>query len=85
LIFNIFKAEHLSQALQRSATAFRTTGSENLRDAASLINAFKGDPRLIFCSKDELISLPVMKLASKYGLVSSTCEITQFEPLALIN
>ncbi|EEB91161.1 hypothetical protein MPER_10524, partial [Moniliophthora perniciosa FA553] len=46
-------------------------------DAQSLIQAFESDPRLKWCSKEELTSTSVMKLASRYGLVSSTSAARQ--------
>ncbi|KAJ3867907.1 tyrosine-tRNA ligase [Lentinula novae-zelandiae] len=46
-------------------------------DAQTLIDAFRGDPRMTLCEDTELISVPVVKLASKYGLVSSTSAARQ--------
>ncbi|KAK7053293.1 tyrosyl-tRNA synthetase [Paramarasmius palmivorus] len=46
-------------------------------DAQSLIEAFKNDPRFKWVSKEELTSTSVMKLASRYGLATSTSAARQ--------
>ncbi|KAJ3847831.1 tyrosine-tRNA ligase [Lentinula lateritia] len=46
-------------------------------DAQTLIDAFRGDPRMSLCEDTELTSVPVVKLASNYGLVSSTSAARQ--------
>ncbi|KAL0575740.1 tyrosyl-tRNA synthetase [Marasmius crinis-equi] len=63
----------LEQAQRLTNTMFRTPEARSKQlDAQSLLDAFKGDPRLKWCPKDELTSVSVMKLASKHGLVPST-------------
>lgn len=39
-----------------------------------IVTSFGDDPRLVRISKAEMLDTPVTKLASKYGLVSSTCK-----------
>lgn len=41
-----------------------------------IIASFDHDPRLVKISKVEMLNTPITKLASKYGLVSSTCKNT---------
>lgn len=41
-------------------------------DATHVIERFQGDPRLVVVERSEILSAPVTKLASKYGLVAST-------------
>ncbi|KAJ7579167.1 hypothetical protein C8J56DRAFT_338069 [Mycena floridula] len=65
----------LDQAKRTTRIAFDKNSSQ--RDAASIIEAFQGDPRFITCDRNELTTIPVMKLASKYGLVSSTSAARQ--------
>ncbi|KAK1218493.1 tyrosyl-tRNA synthetase [Marasmius sp. AFHP31] len=68
----------LEQARLLTKTMFKSPESRGKSlDAQPLLDAFKGDPRLKWCSKDELTSVSVMKLASKYGLVSSTSAARQ--------
>lgn len=42
--------------------------------ADDIICSFENDPRLVFITHEELFQVPIIKLASKYGLVSSNCE-----------
>ncbi|KAF8829199.1 hypothetical protein HHX47_DHR3000585 [Lentinula edodes] len=61
-----------------SKTVFRHPNSKTRTlDAQTLIDAFRGDPRMTLCEDTELTSVPVVKLASKYGLVSSTSAARQ--------
>jgi hypothetical protein len=39
-----------------------------------IISLFENDPRLVFATKEELFQVPIIKLAARYGLVSSNCE-----------
>jgi len=41
--------------------------------ASDVISSFKGDPRLVISSIEDITGMPVTKLAAKYGLVSSNC------------
>ena len=41
-----------------------------------IIASFGDDPRLVKISKSEMLDTPITKLASKHGLVSSTCKNT---------
>lgn len=41
-----------------------------------IIASFGDDPRLVKISKLEMLDTPITKLASKHGLVSSTCKST---------
>ncbi|KAJ4483383.1 hypothetical protein J3R30DRAFT_3283961 [Lentinula aciculospora] len=73
---------HGAQGVQRaetmSKTAFKHPNSkDHASDAQSLIDAFTGDPRMTLCKGNELLSVPVVKLASKYGLVQSTAAARQ--------
>lgn len=43
-----------------------------------IITSFGDDPRLVKISKLEMLDTPITKLASKHGLVSSTCKNTLF-------
>jgi tyrosyl-tRNA synthetase len=45
----------------------------NLR-ADDIISSFENDPRLVFVTMEELFQVPIIKLAARYGLVSSNCE-----------
>ncbi|KAJ3735734.1 hypothetical protein DFJ43DRAFT_1113420 [Lentinula guzmanii] len=68
---------HGAQGVQRAETmtkvVFRHPNSkDHTFDAQSLIDAFTGDPRMSLCEENELTSVPLVKLASKYGLVPST-------------
>ncbi|KAF9071729.1 hypothetical protein BDP27DRAFT_1321811 [Rhodocollybia butyracea] len=59
-------------------TVFRHPNAKShMLDADSLIDAFTDDPRMSWCQESELTSVPVMKLASKYGLVPSTSAARQ--------
>ncbi|KAJ3762407.1 hypothetical protein EV360DRAFT_79315 [Lentinula raphanica] len=73
---------HGAQGVQRAETmtkaVFRHPGSkEHTLNAKSLVEAFTGDPRMSLCEEAELTSVPVAKLASKYGLVSSSSNARQ--------
>lgn len=46
--------------------------------ADDVLVAFENDSRLVLVEHDELFQTPLVKLASKYGLVTSTCEFTWF-------
>ena len=41
-----------------------------------VIASFGNDPRLVKMSKWKMFDIPITKLASKYGLVPSTCKNT---------
>ena len=43
--------------------------------SADVLLALKGDPRLQYCEVAELLDVPIAKLASKYQLVASNCEL----------
>ncbi|THH08379.1 hypothetical protein EW145_g2743 [Phellinidium pouzarii] len=49
------------------------TSSSSLA-ASDIVGALEDDPRLIHCSRDEILEQPVWKLAAKYGLVGSNGE-----------
>ncbi|KAF5393420.1 hypothetical protein D9757_000615 [Collybiopsis confluens] len=71
-------SEAVKQAEMMTQNAFRQPDSKAHKlDAQSLIDAFTGDPRMSWCKESELVSVPVMKLASKYGLVPSTSAARQ--------
>ena len=42
--------------------------------AEDIILSFEGDPRLAYVTKEELFDVPIVKLAARYGLLSSNCE-----------
>ncbi|KAK0212645.1 hypothetical protein DFS33DRAFT_1247892 [Desarmillaria ectypa] len=69
---SLAKAEIMSKILFREASVHAQA-----IDAQSLINAFEGDPRFIWCDHEELQSTPVLKLASRHGLVSSNSAARQ--------
>ncbi|KAK0226117.1 hypothetical protein IW262DRAFT_741144 [Armillaria fumosa] len=69
---SLTKAETMSKILFREASVHAQA-----IDVRTLINAFEGDPRLIWCDQDELQSTPVLKLASRHGLVSSNSAARQ--------
>ncbi|ESK97073.1 tyrosine-trna ligase [Moniliophthora roreri MCA 2997] len=74
----VHQKEGVEQARRLTKTMFRSPESRSQQlDAQSLIEAFDGDPRLKWCSKEELTSTSIMKLASRYGLVSSTSAARQ--------
>ncbi|KAF9268907.1 tyrosyl-tRNA synthetase [Marasmius fiardii PR-910] len=73
---------HEEQGVQRAQrlteTMFRAPEARSKQlDAKSLLEAFKNDPRLKSCPLDELTTVSVMKLSSKYGLVPSTSAARQ--------
>ncbi|KIK67382.1 hypothetical protein GYMLUDRAFT_156230 [Collybiopsis luxurians FD-317 M1] len=69
----IHGVQGVKQAEVMTQNVFRRPDAKiHTLDAQSLINAFTDDPRMTWCEQSELVSVPVMKLASKYGLVSST-------------
>ncbi|KAJ3829108.1 hypothetical protein F5880DRAFT_1709319 [Lentinula raphanica] len=74
-IENVMDA-HNSEPDKRTAQR-RLASEEHTLNAKSLIEAFTGDPRMSLCEKAELTSVPVAKLASKYGLVSSSSNARQ--------
>lgn len=41
-----------------------------------IVASFSDDPRLVKISKLDMLDTPIIKLASKHGLVSSTCKNT---------
>lgn len=69
---SLAKAETMSKILFREASVHAQA-----IDAQTLINAFEGDPRLVWCDQEELQSTPVLKLASRHGLVSSNSAARQ--------
>lgn len=46
--------------------------------ADNLIRNFEGDSRLRIVERDELFELPLIKLVSKYNLVTSNCQLFLF-------
>lgn len=44
--------------------------------ATEILTTFENDPRLVMVEEEELLELPIMKLAAKYRLVSSGCKHT---------
>ncbi|THV02327.1 hypothetical protein K435DRAFT_653336, partial [Dendrothele bispora CBS 962.96] len=74
----VHEASGAAQAEKTTKAVFRQPDAKDKTlDAQSIISAFAGDPRLKWCDRQELISTPVIKLASKYGLVSSTSAARQ--------
>jgi hypothetical protein len=57
-----------------SATAVLFNSDYNNIDVKDVVAALAGDPRLIFCEDEELIDIPVVKLAAAYGLTPSISE-----------
>ena len=59
-------------------------------NAQDIVSAFRGDPRLVTVSADEIMNNPITKLAAKYGLVLSNCEcpwcklaeVNHFDPVS---
>ena len=64
----VFRAARVSELLFSSEYA-------DLK-SEDVIASFGNDPRLVKMSKLEILGTPITKLASKYGLVSSTCKNT---------
>ena len=61
--------------LQAATVSKLLFGSEyaNLK-FEDIVTSFGDDPRLVKISKVEMLETPITKLASKHGLVSSTCK-----------
>ena len=47
--------------------------------AGDIVSSFENDPRLVKVTKQELFETPIIKLAARYGLVSSNCEVCCLE------
>ncbi|KAJ3900691.1 tyrosine-tRNA ligase [Lentinula edodes] len=81
MVMEVHKSEPDKRTAQRRLAAEVTElihgGTGQVADAQTLIDAFRGDPRMTLCEDTELTSVPVVKLASKYGLVSSTSAARQ--------
>ena len=68
-----FTAEGLTHARTLTKLLFESDIAD--LQTQPIISAFEADPRLVILNEEELLSLPVTKLAAKYGLAMSagTC------------
>lgn len=64
---------HLKQGVKQAETMTKLMFGSDYLDlkASDVISSFKGDPRLVICSTEDITGIPVTKLAATYGLVSS--------------
>ncbi|KAJ3814573.1 hypothetical protein F5876DRAFT_32634 [Lentinula aff. lateritia] len=80
MVMDVHKSEPDKRTAQRRLAAEVTehpNSKTHTLDAQTLIDACRGDPRMSLCEDTELTSVPVVKLASNYGLVSSTSAARQ--------
>lgn len=61
----------LANAEAKTTSLFGDSGGPS---GGGVLEAFQGDPRLHFVDEEELFSVPVIKLAAKYGLTASASE-----------
>jgi len=59
----------LASAKAKTALLFGDIGEAS---GHSVVEAFKGDPRLHLIDEEDLYTVPIVKLAAKYGLTAST-------------
>jgi tyrosyl-tRNA synthetase len=71
LHYSIFVEQGVKQAEIMTKLVFGSHYSD--LKASDVISAFKSDPRLVITTIENITGMPVTKLASQHGLVSSNC------------
>ncbi|PAV19006.1 tyrosine-trna ligase [Pyrrhoderma noxium] len=67
---------HGKEAVRRGQIATRVLFETSFSDlsAKDIVDALEGDPRLVRCSREDIIEQPIWKLAANFGLVKSNSE-----------